>query len=128
MNRNQLILILVVLAVIGGAGLVLLNHNKESWVAPEAKMGGKVLPTFQPNDVAAIHIKGVSDLNLVRKNDIWRVQERGDYPANFGDIRDVLIKLQDLKVVQSEMVGPSQLSRVELNEPGKGSGTGTLVE
>ena len=91
MNRKQLILLLLVLAIIGGAGLVLLNRNKESWAEPEAKMGEKVLPNFQPNAVAAIHIKGGSDLNLVHKNDIWRVQERDDYPANFHQISDMLI-------------------------------------
>jgi hypothetical protein len=128
MNRKQLIFLLVILAVLGGAGLVLINRNKESWALPEAKMGDKVLPHFQPNAVAAIHIKGGSDLNLAHKNDLWRVQERGDYPANFHQISDVLLKLKDLKVVESDTVEPSQLARVNLDEPGHGSGSGTLVE
>lgn len=128
MNRKQLILLLLVLAIIGGAGLVLFKRNQESWAVPGAKMGDKVLPNFQPNDVAAIHIKGASDLNLARKNDVWRVQERGDYPANFHQISDVLIRLKSLKVVESETVGSSDLTRVNLGEPGRGSGSGTLVE
>ena len=84
-------------------------------------MGDKVLPDFRPNDVAAIHIKGGSEINLVHKNDLWRVAERNDYPANFGKISDLLIKLQDLKVMEAETVGPSQLARVNLDEPGQGS-------
>lgn len=128
MNRKQLILLLVALAIVGGAGLVLLNQKKESWNVPEARMGDKVLPNFRYNDVAAIHVKGSSDLNVVRTNDSWRVRERSDYPANFHLISDLLIKLKNLKVVQSEMVGPSELSHVELDEPGKGAGSGTLVE
>jgi Domain of unknown function (DUF4340) len=128
MNRKQLILLLVVLAVIGGAGLVLLNQHKESWAVHEAKMGDKVLPNFQPNDVAAIHIKGGADLNIVREKDVWRVKERGDYLANFGQISDLLIKLRDLKIVEAETVGSSDLARVNLDEPGKGVDSGTLVE
>lgn len=128
MNRKQLILLLMVLAVIGGAGLVLLNQHKQSWSVHEAKMGDKVLPKFQPNDVAAIHIKGTADLNVVRENDVWRVKERSDYPANFGQISDLLIKLRDLKVVEAETVGSSDLARVNLDEPGKGVDSGTLVE
>jgi len=116
------------MAIIGGAGLVLLKRNQESWAVPEAKMGDKVLSNFQPNDVAAIHIKGGADLNLVHKNDLWRVQERNDYPANFHQISDLLIKLKDLKVVESETVEPSELGRVNLDEPGHGSESGTLVE
>ncbi|HZQ48409.1 MAG TPA: hypothetical protein VFC07_15435, partial [Verrucomicrobiae bacterium] len=128
MNRKQLILLLAALAIVGGAGLVLLNKKKESWSVPEARMGDKVLPNFRYNDVAAIHIKGASDVNVVRANDVWRVRERSDYPANFHQISDVLIKMRELKVVQSETVDPSELSRVELDEPGKGPGSGTLVE
>ncbi len=128
MNRKQLLFLLLAMAVIGGAGLVLLKRNRESWAVPVAKMGDKVLPNFEPNAVAAIHIKGASDLNLVHKNDVWRVQERNDYPANFHQISDLLIKLKDLKVVEAETVEPSQLARVNLDEPGKGSSSGTLVE
>ena len=91
-------------------------------------MGDKVFPNFQPNDVAAIHVKAGADLNVVRRNDVWRVQERGDYPANFGQISDLLIKLKDLKVVEAETVGSSDLVRVNLDEPGKGGDSGTLVE
>jgi hypothetical protein len=128
MNRKQLIFLLMILAIVGGAGLILLNRGKESWAAPGAKMGDKVLPNFRYNDVAAIRIRGGSDLNVVRKDDNWRVQERGDYPANFHQISDLLIKMKDLKVVEAETVGSSDLSRVELDEPGKGPGSGTLVE
>ena len=60
-------------------------------------MGQKVFPSFPVNDVAAIHVKAAGDLHLVRKDDRWRVQERNDYPANFSQISDLLLKLADLK-------------------------------
>ncbi len=128
MNRKQLILLLAVLAVLGGAGLLLLNRNRQVWTEPEARMGQKVLPNFQVNDVSAIHVKAAGDLHLVRKDDRWSVQERGDYPASFSEVSDLLLKLADLKVVQSEPIGRSQLGRLELEPPGKEAGAGTLVE
>lgn len=128
MNRKQFILVLLALALIGGAGLVLLHRNQESWTIREAKAGDKVLPNFRLNDAAAIHIKGSADLNVVRKNGLWCVRERGDYPADYQQIRDLLIRIRDLKVVQSEKIGPSQLGRVDLDEPGKGTGGRTLIE
>jgi hypothetical protein len=128
MNRKQLILVLVALAVVGSAGLVLFRQHQESWNQAGARMGDKVLPNFRPNDIAAIHIRGTSDANIVHKNGLWRVAERNDYPANFGKISDLLIKLQNLKVVEAETVGPSQLARVNLDEPGQGTSSGTLVE
>jgi hypothetical protein len=39
-----------------------------------------------------------------------------------------MIKLVELKVTQSEQVGASLLPRVELADPGKGEGGGTLIE
>jgi len=96
---------------------------------PDSRMGEKAVPNFPYNEVAAVHLKAEgAEVNLVRKNDVWRVQERGDYPADFHKLSDALIKIRDLKVVQSEPVAPSQLAQVNLLEPGKGRGSGVLAE
>jgi hypothetical protein len=68
-----------------------------------------------------------NELNLVKKDDLWRVRERSDYAANFSEISGFLLKLRDLKVVQSEKVGPSQLPRLEL-AAGQGTNSATVVE
>jgi hypothetical protein len=129
MNRRQFLFVLLAVVIIGGAGLVLLNRNRQSWTAREAKMGDKALSNFRFNDVAAIHIVGGgSELNVARKDGVWRVQERGNYPANYPQIKDLLMRIKDLKVLQSERIGPSQLGRVNLGEPEKGPGSGTLLE
>jgi hypothetical protein len=129
MNRKQLTLIFLALVILGGAGLVLINRNRDSWSAPRGKMGQKLLPNFPINDVAAIHVKETADLHLAATNaGSWRVQERGGYPANYSQVRDLLIKMLDLKISQSEPIAPSQLPRMELEPPGKGANAGTLVE
>ena len=128
MNRKQLILLLAALVVIGAAGLVLLQRNQKSWTESEAQIGGKLLKNYQLNDVAAVHIKGGADLTLEHKDDGWRVRERGGYPANATQIRELLIKMGDLKVVQSDPIGPSQLARMRLAEPGKGANAAVLLE
>jgi hypothetical protein len=87
-----------------------------------------LLGDFQVNDVAQVNIKqGGTELNLAKKEDLWRVRERGDYAANFSQITDLLLKLRDLKIVQTEKIGASQLPRLELNT-GAGSNTATVVE
>jgi len=128
MNRKQLILLLADLVVLGGAGLVLRNRNQESWSTSGSKLGQKVLSNFQVNDIAVIHIKGATDLNLVKKEDRWSVQERNGYPANFSQIKDLLIKMEDLKIAQAEPIGPSQLARMQLADPGSSPDSATLVE
>src|SRR5215813_7582710 len=111
MNRKQLIILLVLVVVLGGTGIMLHNRQKSSWEGANPAAGKKLLGDFPMNDVAHIEIKqGGNALNLAKKADTWSVRERNDYPANYSQIRDLLIKLGDLKIVQSEPVGQSQLA------------------
>ena len=48
MNRKQFILLLLAGAVVGGAGLVLVNRDQQSWSTPQAKLGDKVFANFVP--------------------------------------------------------------------------------
>jgi len=130
MNRKQFALLIVALVVIGGAGLLLQNNRTKTGSAGEQGAGQKVLgENFHVNDVAQLSIKHESnEVNLVKKDDVWRVRERGDYAANFSQLGEALIKLSDLKAVQVEEVGNSQLPRLELAAPGSGTNSGTLLE
>jgi hypothetical protein len=128
MNSKQLIILLAALVILGGAGLVMRSHHEESWSTSGSKLGQKVLPNFPVNDVASLHIKGAGDLNLVKKNDRWLVKERSDYPANYTQIKELLLKMEDLKIAQAEPIGSSQLGRMHLTEPGSGPDSATLIE
>lgn len=128
MNRKQLLTLLVLVAVLGGAGLLLFKKQAADWKGGTTS-GRKLLPNLLTNDIARLVIKqGTNELNLVKKDDLWRVRERSDYPANYPQISEFVIKAGDLKVVQTEAVGASQLGRLELLPPGPGSNTATLVE
>lgn len=128
MKGKQLAILLLLAVLAGGVWIYLRKENRSSW--SETGGGGKVVD-FPINDVARLKIKtATSELNLVKKNDTWTVQERADYPANFVQVSNLLRKLWELKTVQEVKVGPSQLPRLELLEPGKDAGdkAGTLVE
>ena len=129
MNRKQLILLIVVGAVVGGFGLYSYNSRKGSWEESSEALGQKVIKNFPVNDVERITIKQSSgQLNLAKKNDIWAVQERTDYAANFDTVSELLRKVWDLKVTQPIEIGPSKLGRLELLPPDSGQNSGTLVE
>lgn len=128
MNRKQFFMVLLALAIVGGAGLVLLKRNQQTWTVREAKVGDKALPDFPVNSIASIHVKGTVDFNVVRTNGLWRVPERQDYPANFAMISDLLLKIKDAKVLQSDVIGPSQLARLDLNTPGSQTNSAILFE
>lgn len=115
MNRKQLSILLVLLVIVGLAGLMVYRKQNQSAGSGNPLVGQKLIPGFPINEVAHILVQnGSNQLNLIKKDDRWRVAERADYPANYSQIGEFLIKLNDLKVVQSEDVGPSQLSRLWL--------------
>lgn len=129
MSRRQFFVLLAVLLVLGGAGLALVWRDVADYRASGAKIGAKLLPSLKIADVAQVRLQDAKNqVTLVRKEKTWVVQERGGYPASFQEISDLLIKLVELKVTQSEQVGASLWPRVALADPGKGEGAGTLIE
>lgn len=128
MNRNQFTLLLFLLVVLGLAGLMVYNKQNDVATTGDPAIGRKLLGNLPINDVTHIALKqSTNELNLVKKDGLWRVHERNDYPANYSEISDFLIKAQDLKIIQSEKVGPSQLPRLDL-VPGQGTNSALVVD
>ena len=129
MNRKQFIILLALVAVVGAAGLLVRQRDSNSWQSGGAAIGQKLLPNLAVNDIAQITIKsGTNELNLAKRDNLWSVHERGDYPANFSQISELLLKFADLKIAQTEDIGPSLLGRFELLPPGSATNHGTLIE
>jgi hypothetical protein len=138
MNRKQFLLLLLAVAVLGGAGLALVWRDISDYRASGARIGAKLLPSLKIADVAQVLLQdSKQQATLVRKDKTWVVQERGGYPASFPEISDLLIKLIEMKVTQAEQVGSSLWPRVDLADPAKGGdaadphrgeGAGTVIE
>ncbi len=129
MNRKQFILLLVLVGVIGGAGWLVHQRGRDAWQSASQTIGQKLLPDLPVNDITRVVIQsGTNELNLARQDNLWRVAERGGYPANFSQLSDLLVKLADLKIIQSDEAGPSLLGRYDLLPPGAGTNTATLVQ
>ena len=83
MNKNQLVLLMVVAAVVGGIGYNLSKKEKATWTDSAQKMGEKLLTTLKVediNNVESITIKSTAgSLSLAKKGDVWGVPDRGDY-------------------------------------------------
>jgi hypothetical protein len=129
MNRKQFFLLVIALAILGGVGMALFWKDVEDYRASGSKIGAKLLPGLKVADVALIELRDAKGtVTLVRKENHWVVQERESYPADFKAISDLIIKMSDLKITQADQIGESLLPRVELVVPGKGDGSGTLVD
>lgn len=129
MNRKQFLILVVALLVLGGAGSALFWQDIAAYRESGARIGARLLPDLKVADVAQVRLQDAKHrVTLVKKDSSWTLQERGGYPADVQAIADLLVKLVELKVTQAEQVGASLLPRVELVEPGKGEGAGTLIE
>lgn len=129
MKTKQIALLIVLVLAVGIGGLVLHKKQGAAW-SSGAGEGGKLLPSLPVNESLAqiVITEGTNTLTLAKQDDKWRVTERGGYPANYGEISSAVLKLRDLKPVQIEQVGASQLGRLQLLPPGPGSNTATRVE
>src|SRR5436190_3775853 len=129
MKQKQLVILLVLVVALGAVGYFLRRSQQDTFVkGGSPSVGKKLFGDLPINDVAQINIKhATNELNLAKKDNLWRVRERSDYPANFADISDFLIKAKDIKIVQVETVGASYLSRFAL-APGQGTNSPVIVD
>jgi hypothetical protein len=124
MNRKQLTVLIVAGLVIGAAAILISKNKAKTQQTSNAKLGQQVVRNFPINDVERITVKhGTEQMNVVRKDGRWVVQERADYPANFSNVSEFLRKVWDLKVAQPVRVTEKQLARLELTPQ-----AGTVVE
>jgi hypothetical protein len=129
MNRKQFLFLIVALLVVGGAGLALFWKDYSAYRDSGAKIGARLLPDLTIAEVAEIRLQDAKNrATLARKEKQWVVEERGGYPADFDAISALMVKLIELKVTQSEQVAAKLYPRLNLGEPGKGEGAGTVLE
>lgn len=119
MNQKQFIVLVILVVVLGAFGWRHWRSQETSYQSSGAALGQKLLGEFPVNDVAEIQIQhGDQQLTLAKRDNLWRVAQRDNYPANFTEISGLLLKLKDVKVLQSEPIGASQLARMELAPAG----------
>jgi hypothetical protein len=115
MKGKNLAVLLVLAAVLVGAAL--LTSRRREPPAPE-RIGKPVLPDLAVNDITRITLTAAdSTATLARVEGTWEAPARHGYPADFGRIRDFLLKLADLTVGQVVVVTAAQRPALGLVPP-----------
>lgn len=131
MTRKQFLIIVVALAALGVAGAWLAVSERSAWKTADSRIGQKLVTGLKLSDVADIALRDSGrTLTLARSEGGWLVKERADFPADGERVRALLIKLAELKIVQSDPVTETQRERLQLLDPGaaRSDGSGTLLE
>lgn len=128
MKGKQIAILLVLVAIVGVIAFFMQRRSQSEWSESAAPAGAKVLD-FPINDVTRVMIHAPNgQVQLAKKNDVWVVEEKADYPANFERISGLIRQLWELHPVQELKVGQSQFPQLELVEPGQGENAGTIIE
>lgn len=85
--------------------------------------GARLLPQLETtlNEVTRIRIQGAGDdqVTLLREESGWQVGERS-YPADVGDIRELLISLSEATVLEEKTSNPALYERLGVQDYGTG--------
>jgi hypothetical protein len=131
-SRNQFLAVLAALAVLVAAGAGVAWWKRSNYVVADTRVGQRLLAGLKVDEVAEVDVADAQGaVTLVRGEGGWSVKERGGFPADIEPIRDLLVKLHELKVVQVEGLTDAVKPRMQLAAPGSGAKpeeTGTLVE
>src|SRR4051794_25843425 len=105
MNRKQFLILVVVLLVLGGLGAWVKWSDQGAWQQTDTLAGKKLLPALNATTVAEIGLRdGAGEVHLVRHGNDWTVRERADFPADQPRIADLLTRLVELKITQTEKI------------------------
>ncbi|MGB5081145.1 MAG: DUF4340 domain-containing protein [Burkholderiales bacterium] len=131
MNRKQALIAFGLLAILALAGAAVVVSERSSWGPADSRAGRKVAPGLRISDVAEIAIRDAAgEIHLVRGKVEWTVAERAGFEADTNRVAGLLVKLAELKIVQSEPLPGDQRARFDLVVPeGKDAARpGTLLE
>ena len=130
MNRRQFFIVLAALAVLAALGAAVVLSERSAWTSADSRAGQKAIAGLRLSEVAEIAIRDSSGgLHLDRGESGWSVRERAGFAADTDRIAGLLVKLAELKVVQSEPLPEGQRARLELLEPkDRAQGAGTAID
>lgn len=120
MNRKQLTILVALVVVVGGISVITIKDKRSDWTTRESNSGARVVAEFPVNDVSGIVITTQDgSVKLTRTDAGWVVSDRGDYPANFSSVQELLVNVLEMEPVQKPKAGASSLGRMQLVDPEK---------
>lgn len=118
MSRQRLVaLVVIALLALGGASYLAGRRNGSA-----DTHGALLFPTLaaQLNSVTQVTVlKGSSTptVSVHRQGEQWTVTERGNYPADVGKLRRLLLSLTDAKIIEEKTSNPASYPVIGVEDP-----------
>jgi len=116
MKIKTLVILLIILAVLAGVGTLIIRMKAPGRL--DRRFGSPLLENLPVNKILSISIKSSGKVvSLVKKTDVWVVENRFDYPADFSKIINLVRKLKEAKVGRQFEPSKDILKRLSLKNP-----------
>jgi hypothetical protein len=128
MHHKGLIGLVAVAVVAVGAAVAVSGRGGGG--ASDPQQGEPVLPDLarRLGDVGRLGlVHGENRMTLVRKDKDWVLEEKGEYPADPQKLRQALLGLAELRLVEPKTAKAEFYPRLELEDAGKKDAKSTLV-
>ncbi len=128
MQRRTLLLLGGGAIVTVGAALLLTPQALQQEVAPPA--ANLAFPGLAARlaDAARIEIrKQETVLTLLRQGEAWVLPGKGNYPVRPERVRELLVGLTELRLVEARTADPGQHDRLGVDDPSRPGSTGLLL-
>jgi hypothetical protein len=130
MTSRRLLILGIAAIVIAVAGVWLAGREGSSGTSAPS---GALYPDLkaQLNAVNAVHLYKAGDarvVELVRKDDVWRVSDRDNYPADDGKVRKLLIEIADAKIAEQKTSDPQHYAKLGVEDTKGTAATSVRIE
>jgi hypothetical protein len=118
MTSRRLLILGIAAILIAVAGVWLAGREGSSGTGAPS---GALYPELkaQLNAVNAVHLYKAGDarvVELVRKDDVWKVSDRDSYPADDGKVRKLLIEMADAKIAEQKTSDPQHYATLGVED------------
>src|SRR5947208_1595540 len=124
MQRRGFIVLLTATVIVVAAAIVVLATGDRT--ASPAPAGERELPGLAAKlgDLAWVGLsRGPTKIDFAAVNGSWAVVEKGNYPAAQAKMRQLLLGLADLTLVEPKTERPELFARLDLDDPANGKAT-----
>lgn len=128
MRQRHLLILLAVAAL--AVALAVVSSVGGSTAQNDPLVGTLVLPDLgqrlQSVDRVTM-VRGTQKVTLTRAANNWRVEEKGDWPADATRVRHLLLGLAELRYVEPKTREPTLYARLGVEDAGKPDSKSTLI-
>ncbi len=114
MKITSLTIMGVITVVLIGAALWI-SHQQERASSPMERLFPDLLAAI--NDVSELQVSAQGGTStMLRRGDVWSVKEKHHYPADLGTIREALIGLAELQILEAKTAKPERYATLGVRD------------